>query len=142
MAESKQDSITLHRRAVRREILLPFIGGLILVVVLLLIAAIAGQVPTSAVSTTLLTVLILIPMAICLLPIYIVLVLAIFGMNRAHHGIAKPLRQLQLLSIKLRHRSESLSEQAARASISVNARFAPLDKLVFSLFDRNEDNNE
>ncbi len=63
-------------------------------------------------------------------------------MNRAHHGIAKPLRQLQLLSIKLRHRSESLSEQAARASISVNARFAPLDKLVFSLFDRNEDNNE
>ncbi len=142
MTDSRQDSAKAHRRAVRREIVLPFIGGLILIVVLVLIAAIAGQTTTAGVSTTLLTVLILIPMAICLFPVYIVLVLAIYGMSRAHDGIAKPLRQLENLSLQLRERTASVSERAAQMTISVNARLAPLDKLVFSLFDRHEDDDE
>jgi len=148
MAIDRQDSVDrgaaqkIHRRAVRMEILLPFLGGMILIIVLVVIAAVAGKTPTSGVANTMLTVLILCPMALCLLPIYLLLVMAIFGMNRAYDMIAKPLRQLQELSLKLRDRTYSLSDRAARTSINLNSRFAPLDKLIFSVFDRPAPNEE
>jgi len=148
MAIEKQESLDrlesqkLHRRAVRLEILLPFVGGLLLIIVLVVIAAVAGKTPTSGVANTMLTVLILCPMALCLLPIYLLLVVAVFGMSRVYNLIAKPLRQLQELSLKLRDRTYSLSDQAARTSINLNARFAPLDKLIFSVFDRPKPNEE
>ncbi len=148
MAINKQESLDrlesqkLHRRAVRREILLPFAGGLLLIILLVVIAAIAGKTPASGVANTMLTVLILFPMALCLLPIYVILLVAIFGLNRAYDLIAKPLRQLQDLSLQLRDRTYSLSDRAARTSINLNARFAPLDKLIFSVFDRPKLNEE
>ena len=148
MAIEKQESLDrlesqkLHRRAVRLEILLPFVGGLLLIVVLVVIAAVAGKTPTSGVANTMLTVLILCPMALCLLPIYLLLVVAVFGMSRVYNLIATPLRQLQELSLKLRDRTYSLSDRAARTSINLNARFAPLDKLIFSVFDRPKPNEE
>ena len=148
MAIDKQDSLNrldsqkLHRRAVRLEILLPFVGGLLLIILLVVIAAVAGKTPTSGVANTMLTVLILCPMALCLLPIYLLLVMAVFGMNQVYDLLAKPLRQLQELSLKLRDRTYSLSDRAARTSINLNARFAPLDKLIFSVFDRPAPNEE
>jgi len=132
-----------HRRAVRLEIILPFAIGLVLIIVLVVIAALAGKTPNSGIANTLLTVLLLCPMAICLLPIYLLLVLAVVGMNRAHEAIAKPLRQLQALSLQLRDRTYSISDRAARTSINFNARFALVDKLIFSAFDRQaEDDHE
>jgi hypothetical protein len=137
----------VHRRAVRREIVLPFAGGLILIVVLVVIAASQGAIPTSGVANTMLTLLVLCPLAICLLPVYLLLVLAVVGMNRAHHGIAKPLRALENTTVTLKERTYSISDRLARTSINLNARFAPLDKLIFSAFDRpqpqnNEDDDE
>jgi len=148
MAIEKQDNLKrleskkIHRSAVRREILLPFAGGLVLITLLVVIAAVAGKTPTSGVANTLLTVLILLPMALCLFPVYVVLVVAMVGMNRAYDLIAKPVRQLQDLSLKLRDRTYSLADRAARTSINLNARFALLDKLVFSVFDRPASNEE
>jgi hypothetical protein len=69
-------------------------------------------------------------------------VVAVFGMSRVYNLIATPLRQLQELSLKLRDRTYSLSDRAARTSINLNARFAPLDKLIFSVFDRPKPNEE
>ena len=57
-------------------------------------------------------------------------------MNRAHDAIARPLRRLEQLTLDLRDRTYSLSDQAARTSINVTSRFAVLDKYLFSLFDR------
>ncbi len=140
---SRPDSTRIHRRAVRRGIYLPFIGGLLLIVVLVVVAAVEGQTPTSAISTTLLTVLVLCPLAICLLPIYLLLVMAVAGMNRAHTAIANPLQRLETLSLTLRDRTTSASDRLARASINFSTRFALLDKLVFSVFDRpQEDDHE
>ncbi len=136
MTTDSSDSRHMHRRALRREILLPFAGGVILIVVLVIVAAVEGATPTSGVANTMLTVLILCPMALCLLPVYLLLVLAVVGMNRAHDAIAKPLRQLEALTLTLRDRTHSLSDRAAQVTINLNARFAPLDKLLFSLFDR------
>ena len=38
--------------------------------------------------------------------------------------------------------AHSASDRAARTSINLNARFAPLDKLIFSVFDRPKPNEE
>lgn len=145
MTTDRKNSQRIHRRAVRREIILPFAGGVILIVVLVVIVALQGETPTSGVSTTLLTVLMLCPMALCLLPIYLLLVMAVAGMNRAHDGIARPLRRVETASLAMRERTVSLSDRLARVSINLNARFAPLDRLLFSRFDRpaqNEDDDE
>lgn len=140
--DRQSSSQQVHRRAVRREILLPFAGGLILIVVLVVIAASQGATPTSGVANTMLTLLILCPLAICLLPVYLLLVLAVFGMNRAHNGVAKPLRALENTTISLKERTYSISDRMARTSINLNARFAPLDRLIFSYFDRPQPQNE
>ncbi len=125
--------------------MLPFGLGIVLVVALVVIAAIEGQTPTSGVANTMLTVLILCPMALCLLPIYLLLVMAVVGMSHAHDGIAQPLRRLENLTLTLRERTLSASDRLARESINLNARFAPLDRLLFSRFDRpagQEDDHE
>ena len=145
MTTEKLESEHIHRRAVRREIILPVAGGMLLIIVLMVIAVIAGETPTSGIANTMLTLLILCPLAICMLPIYILLVLAVAGMNRAHNGIARPLRALEAQSLALRKRTYSIADRAARASINLNARFAPLDRLIFSAFDRpaqQEDDHE
>jgi hypothetical protein len=145
MTTDRPDSQKTHRRAVRREILLPFAGGVLLVIVLVVIAAAEGAIPTSGVANTMLTLLMLCPLALCFLPVYLLLMLAIVGMNRAHDGISRPLRQLEALTLTLRDRTYSLSDRAARVSINLNSRFAPLDKLLFSRFDRpatHEDDHE
>lgn len=141
----RQASEKLHRRAVRREIVLPFLGGLLLIIVLMVVAFAAGRTPVSGVANTMLTILILCPMALCLFPIYLVLIVALVGMNRAHNSVAKPLRRLELLTISMRERSYAIADRMARQSINLNARFAPLDRLLFSAFDRpaqQEDDHE
>ena len=145
MTTDRQSGERIHRRAVRRQIILPFAGGVILVAALVVIVASQGETPTSGVSTTMLTLLMLCPLALCLLPIYLLLVMAVAGMNRAHSGITRPLRRAEALSVEMRERTVSISDRLARESINLNARFAPLDRLLFSLFDRpaqNEDDNE
>ena len=95
----------IHRRAVRREIILPFVGGLLLIIVLVVIAAVEGETPTSGVANTMLTVLILCPMALCLLPIYLLLVVAVVGMNRAHDCSPSRCADSKTLSLTLRERT-------------------------------------
>jgi TM2 domain-containing membrane protein YozV len=145
MTTGGQVSTQIHNRAVRREILLPFAGGVLLLIALIIVAIVAGQTPTSGIANTMLTVLILCPLVLCLFPIYIVLIVALVAINKAHNGVAKPLRRLEALSLQMRERTYSASDRLARTSINLNTRFAPLDKLVFSLFDRptpKEDDHE
>jgi len=145
MTIDSSESEKLHRRAVRREILLPFAGGILLIIVLMVIAIAAGSTPTSGISTTMLTVLVLCPLAICLLPVYVLLAVAVAGMNKAHQGVARPLRALTAQSLALRQRTYSIADRMARTSINLNTRFAPLDRAVFSAFDRpaqQEDDHE
>jgi hypothetical protein len=144
MTDRQSSSQQAHSRAVRREIVLPFVGGLVLIVVLCVIAVIAGATSTSAISSTLLTVIILCPLSLVFFVVYVVLVLAVVGMNRAHGAVGKPLRRLEDLTVDMKARTYSISDRLARGSINVNARFAPLDRLIFSYFDRpkKEDDDE
>lgn len=145
MTTDGQVSTQIHNRAVRREILLPFAGGLLLLLVLMVVAVVAGQTPASAAANTMLTLLVLCPLVLCLFPVYLILIVALVGMNKAHDSVAKPLRRLEALSLQMRQRTYSTSDRLARSSINLNTRFAPLDKVVFSAFDRptpKEDDHE
>jgi hypothetical protein len=135
MTTDRQDSLKVHRREVRGQIILPFLGGLLLIIGLVVIMVLLGRTPTSAVANTLLTILILCPLALCLLPIYLLLAVAVAGVNSAHGSLGKPLHRLEDLSITVRDRTYEVTDQIARASINLNTRFAALDKLIFSRFD-------
>lgn len=129
-----------HRRQTRREIWLPALGGLLLVILMVVIAGLRPQgARTSLIADFMGTIFLLCPAAICLLPIYFVLAIAVGGMNRAHRGAITGLGKLENLSGRLLSSTTRVMDKTARASITVNARLAPLDRKVFSAFDRPED---
>lgn len=123
-----------HRRQSRRMIFLPFIVGVVAVLVLTIGAGLLGRLETAFVSNVMLTIFVLCPVALCLLPIYILLVVMVVGMNRAHDGLMRLLQRLLTLSEIARDRTYSITDRAARASINLNARLAPLD-IVYNAFE-------
>ncbi len=113
----RPDTLKLHRRATRRLIICHSSGGLLLIVALTAITVLAGRSPTRAVADTLLTVLMLCPLALCLLPLYLLLVVAVAGMSHAHDLIAKPLRQLELLT-RVAARPDAERQRPRRAHVN------------------------
>lgn len=122
-----------HRRAVRLGIILPT-ALVFLLIVTLAVAAVALR-QGSAVADIFLTVAILCPVAICMLPIYLVLVILIGLMGRANHAAAGGLLRLSELLGGVEGRIEPAIQVAARLTIRWNSMFAMLDKLAFQVFD-------
>jgi hypothetical protein len=138
----ERPSLKEHRRQTRREIWLPALGGLVLVIVLVLLGGLRPHLArTSLIADFMGTIFILCPAALCLLPLYLVLAVAVGGMNRVHLGAISGFGKLENLSGRLLNGTTRVMDRAARASISVNARLAPLDRKVFSAFDRPEDHD-
>lgn len=128
------------RREQRLTIWLPFGLGVLALVVLVIIAALVPNV--SVTSNVLLTILLLCPAALCLLPIYFVLVFAVVGMNSLYNGAAKPLRRLEQLTARVASRTVQVSDSLARQSINLNARLAPLATRLEHAFDERKDDHE
>lgn len=133
MAQRTQSPERIHRREVRRMLMLPFFGALLLLIVLVIIAA--QTVRPGVIADILLTLLILCPLAICLLPLYLGAFLLMGGVGRLHNGLVSPFKRLRGLTAAARERAEDGMDRAACASIGFNVRFAWLDRLVFSIFD-------
>jgi hypothetical protein len=132
-----------HRRQTRREIWLPALGGLVLVIVLVLLGGLRPHLArTSLIADFMGTIFLLCPAAICLLPLYLLLAVAVGGMNHVYRGAISGLGKLELLSGRLLNGTTRVMDRAARASITVNSRLAPLDRKVFSAFDRPDDRLE
>lgn len=132
-----QDAAAVHAEETRREILVPFLIGVALVVVPVIIALLLPRNnQTGLIADFLLTVFILCPAVICLLPIYLLMVVSAWGVGRLHDGVARPLAQVETFSKSLNTRTESLSDSVARRVISFSARFAKWDSAIFSTFDR------
>lgn len=140
--EQQQTPLQEHRRQTRREIWLPALGGLLLVVLLVVLGGLRPHLArTSLIADFMGTIFILCPMVICLLPLYLLLAVAVGGMNYLHRGAVKGFGRLESLSSRLLNGTNRVLDRAARATISVNARLAPLDRKVFSAFDRPEDHD-
>lgn len=128
------------QRDQRMTILLPFGIGTAVLLVLVLIAAAVSNVSVTA--NVMMTILLLCPAVICLLPIYFLLVVAVFGMNSVYNGAAKPLQALEKLTARLSHRTTQISDTVARQSINLNAHIAPLSNRLEHAFDERKDDDE
>lgn len=139
MTPPKTESTREHRRQTRLAIYLPFAGGVLLLVILMVIAANQGGDRIATIGNFMLTLFVLCPLVICMFPLYLLMVLMVVGMNRAHTKTAGVLARAEDLTVKLRDRTYSLTDRAARTSINFNSRFAFLDKL--SKFERRKGNS-
>lgn len=125
-----------HRRQTRLFIWLPFGAAILLILGAVVVAALLPlRLQLSVVSDFVLTVLVLCPMAICLLPLYIALVVLIAAMNRLHHNTAHALGRAVNWSQSLSRRVDQAAGRLERWSIQWSTRLAPLEKTLFSLFE-------
>jgi hypothetical protein len=142
-ASPKRPSQALHRRETLIYVLLPVAGG-----GLVLLAALAvtlfGVLPrrpqVSILADWLLTVLVLCPAVLCLLPVCILLMTMVFGLNRLHGKTEGLMGKAEDMSASLANKAINASETVSRKSIGLTAKLAFFDPL-WRVFDRKEDND-
>ena len=138
-AQAVRESARQHRRDMWRTIILPAA-----IIFLLVAACIAGvllmprRAQVSVVSDFMFTILMLCPLALCMLPITIFSVAAIFGMNRAHEAMKRPLYRLEDHSNSMVERVETVTGQVNQQTINISARFGAVYKLL-GLFETPEE---
>lgn len=124
----------IRRAQVRKEIVLPFLGGVLVLIVIVVIAAfLPSRGHTSFVADFLLTLLILCPAVICMFPIYMLMVFAVYGMGRVNKGIYRPLSAAEGLTNRMKARTETVANTVAERTINVSAQFARLEQTVLKL---------
>jgi hypothetical protein len=126
---------TRHRLETRSQILLPMLGGGLLLVGLLVAALLLPlRSQVSLVADLLLTIFVLCPMVLCLFPVYIVLMVLAFGMNKLHDAGARQLERAEKLSHSVATKTITAADSLSRKSIIINSAFAPLNR-IWSIFD-------
>jgi hypothetical protein len=130
-----------HRRETLLSIILP-VGGAglalltVLAVTLLLLLPTRPQV--SVLADWLLMIFMLCPVALCLLPVCIGLMTAVFAMNHLHAKTARMMGRAETLSETLVEKTLDATESISEKSISFNATMAHFDPL-WHAFDDKED---
>ncbi len=131
-----------HRRETLLLVILP-----LLLVLLLIIACVVGVLllprrdQVSIVSDVMFTLLMLCPAVVCILPVTIGVIAAVFAMNRAHDKAAGPLRRLEDLSLKLAQRADSSTDTINRRTIDFSARLGFLYRWM-SVLEGDEDEHD
>lgn len=123
-----------RRRQVRKEIILPIFGGFLLLIAIVVIAALLpSRGHTSFVADFLLTLLILCPAVICVFPIYMLIVFAVYGMGRVNRGIYRPLSAAEGLTNRLKTRTEHVADSVAQRTINLSSQVARLESVVLKI---------
>ncbi|MDX2160795.1 MAG: hypothetical protein SF162_05670 [bacterium] len=130
------------RAAARRAIWLPFGLGLLAILLLSLATLTFPDVRQIDLVANFLLVFVLCPAILCLFPVYLLFVLAVYGMGRLNQGVSKPLMRVERLTASADERVTGISARLAKASITFNARLAYIDRAVFSIFDERPENRE
>ncbi|MEL6404045.1 MAG: hypothetical protein AAFR81_06760 [Chloroflexota bacterium] len=136
---SRESGTALHQRETRWQIYLPFMLG---IGILLCIFFALGFQPDAvwrdrvqAIGDFLYTWLCALPILVCLFPVYLILVMSIYGMRKLHAGTATPLVKVENLANSLASRIESATDYVNEKTVSARSQIAPLEQL-FSFFDR------
>lgn len=139
--KTRPDPIREHRRRVRRSIVLPFILGIILFALGLAVTLIPlSRQDVSIVSDLVLSCLCLFPLVICLFPLYMVMVLAVYGMARTDKAVTTQLRRVRTASETLAARVDSTTDTINQKTVDVSVRLAPLNA-IFGIFERPDTQN-
>ncbi len=147
---SAEDTLRLHRREVRRQIAGPLLAAVLFVAALvaLLIVPFDADAPlrARAVSSLLVSVLLLCPAIVVLFAIYMLLVAAVYGMSRLHGSALPPLQRLEKAAGMARQRVNGWAGRLNQQAIRWGALAAPLESLftqLEALFkETNRDPNE
>jgi hypothetical protein len=75
------------------------------------------------------------PLILCLFPLYLLLMLSIFGVNRLHGKTAHGMERARAAAHDLAERAADATEAVSRRSIALNARLTFFTRLI-NLFDR------
>jgi len=131
----------LHRRQVRREILWPMFGVGALFVVAVVLVALATRLEAAqigAVADVMVTLLVLLPMVICMLPLYILLMLAVFGMSSLHAGSERQLNRFNDLVYNVSARTMRFTGTVNQRVAKERLRVAGTEGLMNQAFDDNK----
>lgn len=123
---TRTDSARLHRRQARNSITLPFF--LVFVVLLGMVIAVLllpQRAQVSLVSDWMTLWLLLCPVVICLFPIYLGVMLAIYGMHRLYRGTQSPLEKLQVSYVKNLERVTSFTNKVNQRMIDTQVKLTP-----------------
>lgn len=121
--QSKPASAAHHARQTQRQIILPVLGGVVLIALLVgIVLWLPQRLQVGIVSDFMLTVFMLCPAVICMLPLTILLLVAAFGAGRLHDRAVPPLRGLQARSGKLAGLADSAATTVNQRTIVYGAR--------------------
>jgi hypothetical protein len=135
MTTQQRPSQREHRRETLRFIILPFAGGVVLLLAgLTLVLLLPQRAQVSIIADWMSTVLILCPLTLCLFPLTAGLWIAVAGMNRLHAAAAKPLYRAEDLSRTLVERTAQTATIVNQQTINTSTRLAFINRLL-SVFD-------
>lgn len=140
-ANTKQDRESgklIHQRETRWQINFPFLLGILLIMLIFLGLALPSdpiwRVRTQAIADWIYSILCLLPLIVCIFPLYLILVIGIYGMKRLHDGTETPLRKLETVSAESVERINRAMDYINEKTIDFSSATAPLDDLL-SAFD-------
>lgn len=140
MAEREEQAIEATRRRRRqqnrREIVFPFAIALVALIGLVLLTAVLLRTGATSIIVNLLgTLFFLCPLALCLFPLVIMLVAAIYGLGQLNERAARPLIAVERLSIRTYERVGHLAQQIAERTIALSSVYEQFDRAVVSKLD-------
>jgi hypothetical protein len=107
----------IHRRQVRRQIVLPLLGGFLLLVLLMVAVLVPPLLPqpihVATLSNLLLILFMLLPTFFCLFGFYIILLYAVMGLGIFNRASARQLRRLNRLT-------ETVTDQTVKVTTAVD----------------------
>lgn len=125
-----------HRNETLLHIVLPVLGGGLLIFIALVIALVLQRrAQVQIIADVLTIVMLLCPMIICLFPLYLLMVLLAAATGRAHDSTIPYLEKLQNLTRSMAERVRSLMSAITKQVINLNTKIEPfLDSL--SIFEK------
>jgi hypothetical protein len=130
----RESGTEIHRRESRLQIYLPYGIGLLILLTMVLVVALPTnpiwRVRAQAIADWTYTILCLIPMVLCVFPLFMLVALGIWGMYRLHGITEPPLRKLENLAAGLATRINNASEYVQRKTIDVSTTIEPALNLM------------
>jgi|GEM_PF-1784053 len=141
---SRESGAVLHQRETNRQIYLPFLAGIALLAGIFLMLAIPSD-PVwrdraRAIGDFLYTLLCIIPILLCLFPLYVMVLLGIFGMRKLHSSTERSLRKLENLTESLAKRIETATAYVNEHTITLSSKLEPLE-IFFKIFTSPDTDN-
>jgi hypothetical protein len=137
----RESGAQIHRRETRRQVYLPFMLALFGLLGMVLLVALPTnpiwRVRAQAIADWTYTILCLAPAVLCLFPVFLLVAVAIWGMNRLHLMTERPLHRLEDLATNWVTRINTASEYVQHKTIDVSSTLEPAMKMI-SAFDSEE----